>query len=75
MSASVAVAGSVPFGAHAHAGSQVFEPTAAPRMNKQSDATGDAPELTGCAHSPAAQAKCVCANEETRPTIATRIAA
>jgi hypothetical protein len=49
--ASVAFGGSVPVGAQMHSGEQVCPPIAAPKMNRQSDATGIAPLLTGCAHS------------------------
>jgi hypothetical protein len=45
--ASVAFAGNVPVGAQRHSGSQVWLPTAAWRMNRQSVATGAGPSLTG----------------------------
>jgi len=51
-SASLAVVGSVPLGAHVHAGAQTSAPTATFRMKRQSLATGAAPVLTGCAQSP-----------------------
>jgi len=54
--ASVAVVGSVPFGAQTHAayGSQVRSPTATPRMARQSVAVGWLPLVSGCAQSPLA---------------------
>ena len=44
---SVAVIGRLPLGAQMHSGVQVAAPTAALRMNKQSDATGPSPLLSG----------------------------
>jgi hypothetical protein len=45
--ASVAFGGRVPVGAQTHSGVQVTLPTAAWRMKRQSDATGDDPALIG----------------------------
>jgi hypothetical protein len=55
-SASEAVVGSVPFGAHTHAanGSHVRSPTAIRRMARQSAAVGALPPVKGCAQSPCA---------------------
>ncbi|RMD86348.1 MAG: hypothetical protein D6815_00005 [Candidatus Dadabacteria bacterium] len=51
-SASVAVIGVVPFGAQIHSGLQVTLRTAALRMNRQSEAVGRAPFVSGCEQSP-----------------------
>jgi hypothetical protein len=48
--ASVADTGNDPFGAQRHSVSQVSVPTAAPRMNRQSVAVGNADPVTGAAH-------------------------
>jgi len=69
-SASVAVVPPSPFVSQMHAGSQVSEPTAARKMNKQSLATGVAPLLSGWPQS-ASAANALSANDENRNVSAT----
>jgi hypothetical protein len=52
ISASVAVVGRVPFGAQIHSGEHCALPTATRRMERQSDAVGPTPFVTGWPQSP-----------------------
>jgi len=69
-SESVAVVGSVPFGAHTQAGngSHVAMPAATPRIARQSVAVGASPFVWGCEQSPTAA---LAGNDQSTTQIAT----